>query len=751
MFESTVFEDHPPARFIWEIENCSGFKDKCFYTDSVIAGGYKWRVLIYPNGNNVEDRLSMYLHSDDSRTLPHGCSICAKCSLSVVNQMHHSLNVRKGLTYICLTLTRREMFIPSVLISMFYPADTQHLFEFTSRTNDCGFESFMPLSEQYDEGRGYNVNDTCIIEAVITVRRSTVDYLSLCSRKETGYVGLKNQGATHYLNSFLQTLYHIPYLKKAVYLFPTTGNDMPSGSIPLELQSLFYNLQFSGTSVATEELTKSFGLDTYESFKKHDVQEFSRVLTEKLEEKYKGSIVEGEIKQLFEGHNMKYVECVNVHYISIRKQTFSCLQLDVKGCRSVYASFDKYTEVERLEGGRRYRAGPHGLQDAEKRLMFIDFPPVLQLQLKRFEYDPIQDTMVKINNRYQFPLQLDLDRGDGKYLSPLANRSFRNLYTLHSVLVHSGGAHDGYYYAYIRPTLSDQWFKFDDERVTKEEDMTRVWSELYGGKKLHKANLGVNSTPSDYTKNSNACMLVYIRESEKARILCKVNEMDMAEHLRVACDRDLHKQIGKDVHFDLVDFDKVCCFHMQNHTSFALFQEEVAKELGVPVQYQRFWRWEKRSNQSYRPVRPLTPQEKDLPVGYIRKFSDMVKNAELHLFLEVEVGWDLQPMPLPEKTEEEIMLFFIFYDREKEELRYVGRLFVKGTGKPIDILSKLKQLAGIEQGEEIELVEEICFTPNLECVHIDEMLTFKENELQDGDIICFAKVVNVENTATLLS
>ncbi|KAF5777805.1 putative ubiquitinyl hydrolase 1 [Helianthus annuus] len=83
----------------------------------------------------------------------------------------------------------------------------------------------------------------------------------------------------------------------------------------------------------------------------------------------------------------------------------------------------------------------------------------------------------------------------------------------------------------------------------------------------------------------------------------------------------------------------------------------------------------------------------------------MVKNAELHLFLEVEGGWDLQPMPLPEKTEEEIMLFFKFYDRKKDELRYVGRLFIKGTGKPIDILSKLKQLAGIEQGEEIELVE----------------------------------------------
>jgi hypothetical protein len=27
----------------------------------------------------------------------------------------------------------------------------------------------------------------------------------------------------------------------------------------------------------------------------------------------------------------------------------------------------------------------------------------------------------------------------------------------YSVLVHSGGVHGGHYYAFIRPTLSDQW------------------------------------------------------------------------------------------------------------------------------------------------------------------------------------------------------------------------------------------------------------------------------------------------------
>lgn len=41
---------------------------------------------------------------------------------------------------------------------------------------------------------------------------------------------------------------------------------------------------------------------------------------------------------------------------------FVDLQLDVKGCRDVYASFDKYVEVERLEGDNKYHAEQYGLQ-----------------------------------------------------------------------------------------------------------------------------------------------------------------------------------------------------------------------------------------------------------------------------------------------------------------------------------------------------------------------------------------------------
>ncbi|KAL2560685.1 hypothetical protein AAZV13_20G038600 [Glycine max] len=739
--ESQPVEDPPSSRFTWRIDNFSRLNTKKLYSEIFVVGAYKWRVLIFPKGNNV-DYLSMYLDVADSATLPYGWSRYAQFSLAVVHQTHNKYSVRK---------------------------DTQH--QFNARESDWGFTSFMPLGELYDPSRGYLVNDTLIVEAEVLVRR-IVDYWTYDSKKETGYVGLKNQGATCYMNSLLQTLYHIPYFRKAVYHMPTTENDMPTGSIPLALQSLFYKLQYSDTSVATKELTKSFGWDTYDSFMQHDVQELNRVLCEKLEDKMKETVVEGTIQKLFEGHHMNYIECINVDYKSTRKESFYDLQLDVKGCRDVYASFDKYVEVESLEGDNKYHAEQYGLQDAKKGVLFIDFPPVLQLQLKRFEYDFMRDTMVKINDRYEFPLQLDLDREDGKYLSPDADRSVRNLYTLHSVLVHSGGVHGGHYYAFIRPTLSEQWYKFDDERVTK-EDNKRALEEQYGGEEeLPQTNPGFNNTPFKFTKYSNAYMLVYIRESDKDKIICNVDEKDIAAHLRerlkkeqeekehkkkekaeahlytiikVARDEELKEQIGKDIYFDLVDHDKVRSFRVQKQTSFNLFKEEVAKEYGIPVQFQRYWLWAKRQNHTYRPNRPLTHIEEAQSVGQLREVSNKVHNAELKLFLEVELGMDSRPIAPPDKTKDDILLFFKLYDPEKEELRYVGRLFVKCTGKPLEILTRLNEMAGYDPEEDIALYEEIKFEPNVMCEPIDKKVTFRTSQLEDGDIICFQKASSMDS------
>ncbi|KAL0368363.1 UNVERIFIED_CONTAM: Ubiquitin carboxyl-terminal hydrolase 12 [Sesamum calycinum] len=252
----------------------------------------------------------------------------------------------------------------------------------------------MPLHDLYDTSQGFIVNDIYVIEAEIAVYKATDQYL-YNSKRATSYVGLKNQGATCYMNSLLQMLFHIPYFRKVVYHMPTSLNDEPSSSIPMALQSLFYKLQHNESSVATKDLTRSFGWDTHDAFLQHDVHEFNKVLCEKLEEKMKRTIVEGAIQRLFEGHHKNYVECINVDYKSSIQESFYDLQLDVKGCHDVYTSFDKYVAVEHLDGVNIYHAGQYGLQNAKKGVLFTDFPPVLQLHLKRFEYEFVGDDMVK--------------------------------------------------------------------------------------------------------------------------------------------------------------------------------------------------------------------------------------------------------------------------------------------------------------------------------------------------------------------
>ncbi|WVY93300.1 hypothetical protein V8G54_032388 [Vigna mungo] len=651
--ESQPVEDPPSFRFTWRIDNFTRLNTKKLYSEIFVVGGYKW--FQFTMTVMMPAPIDVRLRSPTLTAHTHSFSLALPLRLGV----------RCALRWIRIWVTW--------LVFVFVFVQQQEDEEVLVPHTDLPENNHQPMEVVAQPETANTVESQPVEDPPSSRFTWRIDNFSrLNTKKLYSEIFVVGGYKCWFVNITFQAVYHMP----------TTENDMPSGSIPLALQSLFYKLQYSDTSVATKELTKSFGWDTYDSFMQHDVQELNRVLCEKLEDKMKGTVVEGTIQKLFEGHHMNYIECINVDYKSTRKESFYDLQLDVKGCRDVYASFDKYVEVESLEGDNKYHAEQYdfgcifetvmhdpeyylgecknqealllcsfhipwlvdvirdlvqflfpplpfyqkpsihsnlfaywGMQqcvtvkqesellklrlDAKKGVLFIDFPPVLQLQLKRFEYDFMRDTMVKINDRYEFPLQLDLDRDDGKYLSPDADRTVRNLYTLHSVLVHSGGVHGGHYYAFIRPTLSEQWYKFDDERVTK-EDNKRALEEQYGGEEeLPQANPGFNNTPFKFTKYSNAYMLVYIRESDKDKIICNVDEKDIAAHLRerlkkeqeekehkkkekaeahlytiikVAHDEDLKRQIGKDIYFDLVDHDKVRSFRVQKQTTFNLFK-----------------------------------------------------------------------------------------------------------------------------------------------------------------------------------
>ncbi|KAL5704941.1 ubiquitinyl hydrolase 1 [Ranunculus cassubicifolius] len=214
--------------------------------------------------------------------------------------------------------------------------------------------------------------------------------------------------------------------------------------------------------------------------------------------------------------------------------------------------------------------------------------------------------------------------------------------------------------------------------------------------------------------------------------------------IKIAHYKDLIKQIGTEIYFDLVDHEKVHCFHVNNWMRFCTFKEEVAKQFGIPVQFQRFWLWEKRQNHTYRPSRPLTPEEEIQSVGQLRELSKEAYSAELKLFLEVELGpvmaqLDSHPIPLSGKTNDHILLFFKLYDAENKLLSYVGNMIVKISGCPSEILIKLNKMAKFSPSQEIELYKEIKYEPIVVCEQIDPTSTFQACELKDGDIVCYQK------------
>ncbi|KAJ1554471.1 hypothetical protein HK096_003399, partial [Nowakowskiella sp. JEL0078] len=474
----------------WQINNWSQLRQQeRVHSDEFKCGGHAWNVLLFPNGNRT-DSLSIFLNSIDS-TKEEKTSrwhLCVQFALAIQNQDDETI---------------------------FKSNVAQH--RYTPSEQDWGFNHLIKLNflsvpiENFQKPLIENDKTNILVFMRIVKDETGVlwhNFVDYDSKKETGFVGLKNQGATCYMNSLLQSLYFTSYFRRATYEIPTETDD-PLKSIPLALQRVFYNLQVSDQPVGTIELTKSFGWDTLESFAQHDVQEFNRVLQDNLESKMKGTQAEGAIVKLFVGNMKSYIKCIN----SSRVEDFYDIQLNVKGCKDLRDSFIKYTEVETLEGENKYQAEGHGLQDAKKGVTFQKFPPMLHLQLKRFEYDMIRDAMVKINDRHEFPEVIDLD----EFLAEDSDKSIKHRYRLHG-------------------------FKFDDDRVIP-VTTREVMEDNYGGESRTLPSKG-----KPFKSFTNAYMLVYIREAELEDILSPVTEIDIPEHLRrrLEEEREIHEQKKKE-------------------------------------------------------------------------------------------------------------------------------------------------------------------------------------------------------------
>ena len=59
---------------------------------------------------------------------------------------------------------------------------------------------------------------------------------------------------------------------------------------------------------------------------------------------------------------VRNAQCIKVDCVSTRTEHFYDLALNVAGCADLYASLDKFVEVETLDGANKYRSDQYGLQ-----------------------------------------------------------------------------------------------------------------------------------------------------------------------------------------------------------------------------------------------------------------------------------------------------------------------------------------------------------------------------------------------------
>lgn len=337
------------------------------------------------------------------------------------------------------------------------------------------------------------------------------------SPTENAYTGLQNQGATCYMNSILQALYHLPIFRSLIYQMDNSNAKSDDENIPLNLQRLFAMMQLRiRPSVPTNELTKSFGWTDRETYMQHDIQEFCRIILDNLEKKMnKQPDLKDAISTLYRGEMRSRIEGVDVDYETTKNDYFYDLSMTVKDISSLEGSFSKYIEPEIIND---YETGQYGKQQIRKSIEFLQFPPVLYIHLRRFEYDPQRQDMIKINSRFAYNESIDLSQ----FMADDTADPDDQIFDLFGVLVHHGGTYSGHYYAYLRTMADDDtWFMFNDSSV----------HEVPKEKAIETNFGGIDSSNSLMTmeRSYSAYMLIYIRRSKIAEFYADVSDDQIPE------------------------------------------------------------------------------------------------------------------------------------------------------------------------------------------------------------------------------
>jgi ubiquitin carboxyl-terminal hydrolase 47 len=358
---------------------------------------------------------------------------------------------------------------------------------------------------------------------------------------------------------------------------------------------------------------------------------------------------------------------------------------------SVLDSLDFFLKPETLDGDNRYFCEKCQQKcDAVKGLKFTKLPYLLSLQLKRFDYDYQTFQRIKLNDEVRFPLILDMnpymsqasgegpnaparsesggvdvdiDAGAEAKVPDLVDgdggkapeqekeetveqmceeeRSFHIpadsdkllheqgpwVYELYSVLIHSGSALGGHYYAYIRSLTDGQWYNFNDSSVSRidVDTVKRAWGGRWANSYAAAGAKKFYNSGSTYS-GANAYMLMY-RRVEPSRNAGFPEDSSVPDYLvqRVKEDEDraAKEKEEQQARINSLTLKCVSSDHPDGETvmisrkdTLYMLREKIWRQLGyegkIPLDCLRLREFEQISYQTVPKEEPLTDDQATL-------------------------------------------------------------------------------------------------------------------------------------------